>query len=1094
MYTGLFRRRHSLQRRIITAMVLIGVLPLLFSVFITWYEQRETILKTTGRDFQQIAIEAAGKIELQVSQKISEARQLATIPIVRSTVIDSNRSYAGRTLPAIRRMVREWEGRWNARKNRDRFPDFVNKMAADYLMDWIRIRKGEYTSILVADSQGALVVSSSPQAEYDQSQELWWKASYNGGRGQVYVSDLVFDQALGHYVLEVAAPILDETQEKAVGAVNVRLRPNELFKAIQEVRLGEHGHAMLLNSAGKPLICPILSPDRHAINAPLMRQISQPRAGWVIAEDDGHGGHDAIVGFAPVRFQVPLAPQSLGGGGTQWIGFVRQDPDETYAPLTQLVKKVSAGAVVVFVLMLLGGGFLARRIVRPIQVLQERAALIGRGELDQRLEISTGDEIEKLAEAFNQMAASLSRSFQELEHQMTEIRQLEERYRDLIENSPEMILQLDQDGRFVHINTTALEKLGYAQEEVAQKKLWEVVPEECRESVQDYLGRLKSEGSGSLETVFLTKRGTPLDVEIHTTVLFDRGSGSFVYTRAFVRDITARKALEAVVRRHTEGLEQEVARRTKDLMESQERYKILFDEAADSVLMVNSEGEIVAVNRRQETVLRYPEEQLVGRRFLDLILPKDQTAVAALVKEILGGARKTPTVEVKVFDRTGRPVPMELDLTSIQAGGITYVMVQLRDIAERKRLERQLQEYSESLEIKVLERTREIAETKTYLENLLENANDVIYTLDLEQRFTYVNSKVQSWGYRKDDLLGRPYLSLMSRRHRGRRLRSTLDIGTKQAYEVEILTRAGELRTALVSVSPLHDNSGAIMGVLGIARDITEKKLLEQQVLNAEKLASVGKLSAGVAHEINNPLGGILNCLYNLRKGTISPDRQAEYLVSMEDGLRRVQKIVRQLLDFSQQHDPELAPAEVNPLIERVLALTNYAFDRSGVRVVRDLGAELPPLMADQYMIEQVLMNLILNAVQAIRGEGVVTVRSRKDESWCVIEVEDTGSGIPTDVLPKIFDPFFTTKGQGEGTGLGLSVSLGIVQRHGGEILVRSQVGKGTTFMVRLPAIHVRVPVGVGTGGGSSSSGPPPASVGTGGGLPSGAPSRPKGA
>src|SRR5207248_971011 len=270
------------------------------------------------------------------------------------------------------------------------------------------------------------------------------------------------------------------------------------------------------------------------------------------------------------------------------------------------------------------------------------------------------------------------------------------------------------------------------------------------------------------------------------------------------------------VRRHTEGLEQEVTRRTKDLVESQERYKILFDEAADSVLMVNPGGGIVAVNRRQETVLKYPEEQLVGRRFLDLILPKDQPAVSALMTEIVGGARKTPTVEVKVFDRAGRPVPMELDLTSIHTGAMMFLMVQLRDITERKHLERQVQEYSEAL---------------------------------------------------------------------------------------ELITGAGELRTALVSVSPLHDNNGAIMGVLGIARDITEKKQLEQQVLNAEKLASIGKLSAGVAHEINNPLGGILNCLYNLRKGGLSPDRQGEYLVSMEDGLRRVQKIVRQLLDFSQQHD-----------------------------------------------------------------------------------------------------------------------------------------------------------------------------------------------
>jgi signal transduction histidine kinase len=182
----------------------------------------------------------------------------------------------------------------------------------------------------------------------------------------------------------------------------------------------------------------------------------------------------------------------------------------------------------------------------------------------------------------------------------------------------------------------------------------------------------------------------------------------------------------------------------------------------------------------------------------------------------------------------------------------------------------------------------------------------------------------------------------------------------------------------------------------------------------------------------------------------------------MDDGLRRVQTIVRQLLDFSQQHEPELSSTEVNPMIERVLALTNYAFVGTDVSLRQELAGDLPPLMADRHMIEQVLMNLILNAVQAIRGEGAVTVRSGKDDKWFTIEVEDTGSGIPPDVLPKIFDPFFTTKGQGEGTGLGLSVSLGIVERHGGEILVRSQVGKGTVFTVRLPAVNVRSAVGKG--------------------------------
>jgi signal transduction histidine kinase len=282
-------------------------------------------------------------------------------------------------------------------------------------------------------------------------------------------------------------------------------------------------------------------------------------------------------------------------------------------------------------------------------------------------------------------------------------------------------------------------------------------------------------------------------------------------------------------------------------------------------------------------------------------------------------------------------------------------------------------------------------------------------------------------------------------------LKSTLDIGTKQVYEVEVVTRSGQVREVMVSVSPLHDPDDGILGVLGIARDITETKKLEQQIRNSEKLASVGKLAAGVAHEINNPLGGILNCLYNLRKGTVSAAREEEYLISMEDGLRRVQKIVRQLLDFSQQHEPELSATDINSVIERVLVLTNHMFTANGIRLVKDLGPMITSLMVDRHMIEQVLMNLILNAVQATKCNGSITIRTYVNDGGCALEVEDTGCGIPTTVLPRIFDPFFTTKGTGEGTGLGLSVSLGIIERHGGHISVESEVGKGTIFTVQLP-------------------------------------------
>jgi PAS domain S-box-containing protein len=1050
----LWSRSHNLQHKIITAIVLVGLLPLTLLLALTYVEERRALREMTGANFKEDAVEAARRIEMQVSRGMNEAQQLATTPLLRTGVTEANRTYEGKDAQSIQSMIKDWQQRWHQRDKQSEFPLFINRIVTNYLIRWHDIRKSDYVGILVTDQQGALVISSIPQVEYFYGKTPWWQAVVKGGSFRGYVSEIAFDPAFGTHVVVVAAPILDDTKEMVIGTVTILLRRDTIFHAIAEVTIGATGHAMLFSSDGVPVICPVLSPEEHTVTPELISALGGLKAGWTVVADDSHGGRNALVGFAPVRFGESLAPGSLGG--KQWITLVRQDPQETYAPLAELVAKVLLYGLLVLAVLWGTGVVVARRIARPIQLLHDGVREIGSGRLDRRLELKTGDEIERLADAFNQMATNLQRSFAQIEQRMVDVHRLEERYRDLIEHSPEMIYQLNRSGGFVHVNKTGIEKLKYTLDEMLSMRLWDLVPRGQEPLVLQYLERLVAQGQSSMETVFLAKDGHPIDVEIHATALIDQERGGLVHSRAFVRDVTERHQLEQQLQEYTTKLEQAVSDRTQQLVASQARYKALFDLVADSVFMVNPSGKIVAVNKREEQALGYAEANVVGRSLLEVVLSGYHDALRGWLSDIISGQRKVSTQEIMVRHADGLEIPAEMDLIRVGVADQLLVMVQLRDITDRKRLERQLDTYREELEDKVRERTREIEETKQYLENLLENANDVIYTLDTEQRFTYVNSKIEAWGYRKDDLLGRPYLALLSKRHRGKRLKSTLDIGAKQVYEVEVVTRTGEPRTVMVSVSPLHGVEGAILGVLGIARDMTETKKLEQQIRNSEKLASVGKLAAGVAHEINNPLGGILNCLYNLRKGTLSPSRQEEYRVSMEDGVRRVQAIVRQLLDFSQQHEPAFALTDINHVVDRVLVLTTHLFAPNRIRLETGFGQGLPNIMVDRHMIEQVLMNLILNAVQAMKDGGGLTIRTSVVEGVCLIEVRDTGSGIPPAVLPRIFDPFFTTKSEGEGTGLGLSLSLGIVERHGGKILVDSEVGKGTTFTLCLPVSRER--------------------------------------
>lgn len=1046
---ALWSRFHSLQRKIIAAIVMVGLLPLTLLLILLYIEERRALRETTGANFKEAAVEAARRIDMHVTRSVNEAQQLATMAFLRTAVGEANRTYEGKDPQAILGIIDDWRQRWGQRDKRSEFPQFVNRIVTNFLIRWHEIRKTDYVGILVTDGQGALVVSSIPQVEYAYAATSWWQAVVKSASQQPYVGDIGFDPAFGTHVVIVASPILDDQQRTVIGVVTILLRRDTLFQSLADVSVGATGHAMLFNSDGAVVICPVLAPEAHTANAELSRLLSALKPGWAVAADDSHGSKEALVGFAPVRFLEGLAPGSLGG--KQWITVVRQDPSETFAPLGGLMAKVLVGGLLV-VGMLCGTGVLvARRIAGPLRLLHDGVQEIGSGRLEQRLELKTGDEIERLADAFNRMASNLQRSFGQIEQRMEEVRRLEEKYRDLIEHSPEMIYQLDRSGQFVHVNKTGLDKLGYALDEMLALKLWDVVQPGQESRVLRYLERLVAQGQGSMDTVFLAKDGRAVDVEIHATALLDHARGGLIHSRAFVRDVTDRRRLEQELQRYTTGLEQAVSERTHQLVASQARYKALFDLVADSVFMVNAEGAVVAVNKREEQALGHSEASIIGRNVLDVVPVSHHHVFMGWLRDTSTGRQQVSTKEMTVFHADGRETPVELDLIRVEGGDQVLVMLQLRDITDRKRLERQLQSYREDLESKVRERTREIEETKQYLENLLENANDVIYTLDTDQRFTYVNSKVDVWGYRKDDLLGRPYLSLLSRRHRGRRLKSTLDIGAKQVYEVEVMTRLGETRTVMVSVSPLQGAEGEILGVLGIARDMTETKKLERQILNSEKLASVGKLAAGVAHEINNPLGGILNCLYNLRKGGVSQARQEEYWASMEHGVRRVQKIVRQLLDFSQQHEPEFSPADINRIVEQVLVLTTHLFAPNRITLETVLRQGLPSVMVDRHMIEQVLMNLLLNAVQAMKHGGVLTIRTSVAEGICLVEVGDTGSGIPPSILPRVFDPFFTTKGEGEGTGLGLSVNLGIVERHGGKILVESEVGKGTTFTLCLP-------------------------------------------
>lgn len=254
-----------------------------------------------------------------------------------------------------------------------------------------------------------------------------------------------------------------------------------------------------------------------------------------------------------------------------------------------------------------------------------------------------------------------------------------------------------------------------------------------------------------------------------------------------------------------------------------------------------------------------------------------------------------------------------------------------------------------------------------------------------------------------------------------------------------------------IHLYPIFDDYGEVVKAVHYVKDITDRKQIEEQLRMAEKLAAVGHLSAGVAHEINNPLGGIRLCFNNLMTTEMDKDTKRMHVDVINAGLTRIQDIVKQLLDFSKKSSLSVSPVSINGLIENVLMLTDYLISKKEIRVAKDLSTDIPEMMVDQNKMEQVFLNIILNAVQAMDGKpGTLAIGTLSDNGDCEISFTDTGTGIREDVLPHIFNPFFTTKPVGEGTGLGLSVSKSIVEQHNGKITVETSE-KGTRFTVRLP-------------------------------------------
>ena len=404
---------------------------------------------------------------------------------------------------------------------------------------------------------------------------------------------------------------------------------------------------------------------------------------------------------------------------------------------------------------------------------------------------------------------------------------------------------------------------------------------------------------------------------------------------------------------------------------------------------------------------------------------------------------KEGTIAVMALGRKASAEP----LSSEDMALLSAVAAQAATALENGRLYRQLRTKADELE-----------RMRQFSENILESLNDGLAVFDRNGRVVRWNRQLEElYGIRHENAVGRSLPELFDNAivHI---LRAASDDGAAY-YKVPLGTRHDPPRRLLVNLAatPLRDAHDAVVGTIVILEDISTRVQLEEQLQISEKMASIGLLAAGVAHEVNTPLTGISSFTQMLLDGAEPDDPKTKVLEKIERQTFRAAKIVNGLLNLARPAQVESGPCDINAVMNDVLALLEHQLRTARIQVRREFASPAPIVLGMEYKLQQVFLNLFLNARDAMPKGGWLAISTRAAGADAVVEVSDTGSGIPAEHLSRIYDPFFTTKAIGKGTGLGLSITYGIVQEHNGSITCDSHVGQGTRFTLRLPLAHQAV-------------------------------------
>ena len=587
-------------------------------------------------------------------------------------------------------------------------------------------------------------------------------------------------------------------------------------------------------------------------------------------------------------------------------------------------------------------------------------------------------------------------------------------FKELIDSFDDIAFACSLDGTLRTVNRRVTQLLGVAYADVVGHKIDDFLAEPLRSDVEGGLPRFleKRRWSGMVRVqVRNSTRALYFDCVLNAIVKSDEVVG----ISALARDVTEER-------------------------EKERRFTELFETLQEGVYFSTPEGKLLDANPALVQMLGCSSrDELLSMDPSALNVDPGQASVLGRSADDRGSERSRELVLRRKDGTTGTFLDTSRAVWD-GAGKIIRYQGTLVDVTERRKMEKALRRQEE------------------FQRYLLESFPDLILVIDLEGRYSFVSSRIR-------DLLGRTPADMLGKKVDDEaqeqspeflELYRDVTTGAKKFgfCEFGARHRDGSWRTMRANASPLSDAEGKASGVIVSVRDITLERKLEQQIIQSERLAAMGQMIGGFAHELNNPLTSIMGMAELLQEGE-KEEATRRQLVILQQQARRAADIVQNLMYFSRPPAPGRGPVNLSELVQRTLHLHTYSLRKNNVTVDFIPEPSLPAVLGDSHQLMQIFLNLILNAEQAMRetrDRGTLRIRLEKVNNSVVVTFQDDGPGIPPEVLPNIFDPFYTTKRPGRGTGLGLSICKAILREHGGEIEASSGPGGGAVFRVTLPA------------------------------------------